>query len=502
MSTHVTDAVSKRIAAETAQVRTNLMYIDGRWVEGESGEFAEAVNPGTERVVSRSPVATVKDLHQGIDAARRAFDEGPWPRMTMRERSEVIRRWAAELDKRREELEALVAIETGAVRTPFSGVRGAIGFIEDTADIALKYPMFENLFTGDTPAMPWLPLGGGIVVKEPVGVVGAITPYNAPILITPWKLGPALALGNTVVLKPSPFTPTQSVVFVEALEAAGLPPGVVNLVFEGPGVSQELTEHPAVDLISFTGSDVVGQKVMAQSASTLKRLVMELGGKSPNIVFADADLDRVVPNTLQFLTIAGQGCSLQTRILVQRDVHDELVARIVDALAAVKVGDPVDAGVGMGPLISPAQRTRVESYVTSGIEDGGRVAFGGARPADLERGFFHDPTLMVLVDNRSRIAQDEIFGPVAVVIPFTDEDEAVRIANDSRFGLGGGVHSADVRKAWRVANRLRTGTVAINGGGAVTRAMGGYKASGFGREHGKWGFDEYAELKSITWRIE
>jgi aldehyde dehydrogenase (NAD+) len=334
-------------------------------------------------------------------------------------------------------------------------------------------------------------------------VVAAITPFNFPTYLNLWKLGPALAMGNTVVLKPSPYTPLEALLLGEVVDEVGMPPGVVNVITGGEEVGHELSTNPAVDMVAFTGSDGVGKRIMAQASSTLKRLVLELGGKSPSIVFADADLDHVAATAVRgFTRHCGQGCGTPTRVLVQQESHDALVEKMVRALGSVRVGNPADSSVTMGPLIREAQRSRVERYVGLGREAGAEVAFGGGRPAGLDRGFFVDPTLFVGVDNSMAIAQDEIFGPVACVIPFRDEDDAIRIANDSRYGLCAWVWSGDSRRAYDVARRLRVGMVNVNGtmGLCVEHGtFGGYKQSGIGREMSDHGLHEYVELKTVYW---
>jgi aldehyde dehydrogenase (NAD+) len=347
-------------------------------------------------------------------------------------------------------------------------------------------------------------LGQGAVLKEPVGVVAAITPFNFPFYLNLWKLGPALAMGNTVVLKPSPFTPLEAFFIAEVAEEVGFPPGVVNVVTGDEDAGRELTSNPKVDMVSFTGSDAVGRRIMGQGADTLKRLVLELGGKSPNIVFADADLERVGPAVAgAYIRHSGQGCGNPTRILVQEGVHDALVERVCAYLATVRVGDPADPATAMGPLIRESQRERSERYVRSGLADGARVAFGGGRPSHLPKGYYFEPTLLVSVENSMSVAQDEIFGPVACVIPFRDDDDAVRIANDTRYGLCGNVWSGDPLRAFAVARRLRCGMVNVNGGArmSVHGTFGGYKQSGLGVEQGDHGLHEFVQLKTVYWPI-
>jgi len=350
---------------------------------------------------------------------------------------------------------------------------------------------------------PGLGVAQGEVRREPFGVCALIPAYNFPFFLSMMKLIPALAAGCTTVLKPAPTTPLESLLLADFAEAAGLPPGVLNVVTGDVEAGHELTMHPMVDLVSFTGSDAVGRLVYTQAAATMKKVVLELGGKSASIVRADADLAAAVRGTVAGMTThAGQGCSLLTRTLVHESRHDEYVERVRTALAGVTVGDPTAESTTMGPLISEAQRAKVEKLIRTGEEEGARIAHGGGRPAGLDRGWFVEPTLFTGVDSAMTIARTEFFGPVGVIIPFRDDDEAVRIANDSPYGLGGGVWSTDTAAAHGIAARIRTGSVSINGGGTGVNPrapFGGYKQSGLGREWGAAGLDEYLQTKAITW---
>jgi aldehyde dehydrogenase (NAD+) len=347
-----------------------------------------------------------------------------------------------------------------------------------------------------------------VVRKEPIGVVAAITPFNTPMMLNSWKIGPALALGNVVVLKPSPYTPFSALIMARCAAEAGIPDGVLNVVTGDQAAGERLTTHPLVGMVSFTGSEVTGRRVAGQAADSVKRVVLELGGKSANIIFGDVDLDdpRVVGSVVAGFTIhAGQVCALNTRILVEDSISEELVKRIVDRLGAMKVGDPADPDVSMGPLIRETQRERVENYIKLGVAEGATLVAVGGRPPDLSRGYFVEPTLFSDVRNDMQIAQDEIFGPVGVVIPFQGTDEAIKLANASRYGLAGAVWSADTRRAFVVAQSLRTGTVDINGGSGRSvigpTPFGGYKHSGIGREHGEVGATEYLEYKTMTYPV-
>lgn len=477
------------------------LYIDGAWVESESETTIEVVNPATEEVIGVAPQATVGEVARAIDAARRAFDEGPWPTMTPHERAQVLLRMAEVMDKRRAELVDLNIAEAGSTRAlaEFLQVGVPIAHLRDMAERILPSFQFQR---GVLPTIGQ-GIGQGVVVREPAGVAALISAYNFPLFLNMMKLAPALAAGCTVVLKPAPTTPLEAFVLGEIAEEAGLPPGVLNIVTGDVDAGRELTTNPKVDLVSFTGSDTVGRLVYEQAAPSLKKVVLELGGKSASIVCEDADLAKVTESVVgNMITHAGQGCSLLTRTLVHRSRYDELVGAVTGALAHIKVGDPAGADTMMGPLISEAQRSKVEALIASGVEQGAKIAFGGGRPAGLEKGFFVEPTLFVDVDNSMEVAQKEFFGPVGVIIPFDDDDHAVRLANDSDFGLAGSVFSADPVRAFGIAKRIRAGLVGINGGGGgVTPHVpfGGYKQSGLGREWGEAGLEEYLQTKAITW---
>jgi aldehyde dehydrogenase (NAD+) len=402
---------------------------------------------------------------------------------------------------RRAELVDLIIAEAGSARPIAEMLQFETGF---------KYAQWFAERTASFPFQDPLPvqagprgLGQGVIVKEPIGVVAAITPFNFPLYLNLSKVVPALAMGNTVVLKPSPFTPLEAFVLGEIADEAGLPPGVLNVVTGDVAAGEHLTTHDAVDMISFTGSDFVGKKIMGQAADGLKKVLLELGGKSPNIVFAGSDVAKFAASAAFGFTIhAGQGCALPTRILAERSVYDEVVEGMRAALANVKVGDPTEKTTGMGPLIREAQRERVERYVAAGAAEGARLAHGGARPDGLDRGYFFEPTLFADVDSAMSVAQDEIFGPVGVAIPFDGEDDAVRIANDTRYGLAASVWHPNPVRAYELAQRIQAGTISINGGGGgpnLWGPFGGYKHSGIGREYGDYGLLEYAQLKTINW---
>jgi len=484
---------------------TYKLFIDGQFVDSTGDNATKVINPATEEVIGLVPEATVEDSARAVAAARRAFDEGPWGSYSPRERGAVLVRMADIMQRRFAELVDLNIAEAGSIRplAEFLQVGVPINAMRDFGDRVVYQYDWEK------PVPPFLNAGGamgiqqGIVQRTAIGVASLITAYNFPLFLNCFKLGPALAAGCTVILKPSPDTPLEALVLGEIADEAGLPPGVLNIIPAGIEASAELTTNRDVDMVSFTGSDFIGRKVYAQGADTLKRVVLELGGKSANIITEDVDLERIVPNILNnFLTHAGQGCSLQTRTLVHESRLDEVTGAIKAALDHVKIGDPADPTVGMGPLISEKQRTHVESIIKAGTDEGAELIYGGGRPAGLDKGFFVEPAVFVTTDNSRTVAQKEAFGPVSTIIPFTDDAEAVRIANDSDFGLGGGVWSKDPVRALGIARQIRTGQVTINGGGADLSPwtpFGGWKQSGLGREWGDAGLEEYLQTKSIIW---
>lgn len=480
---------------------SSQLYIDGVWTEGTSDARISVRNPATEAVIAEVPEASLADVRQAITAARRAFDDGPWPRMAPAERASILLRMAQEMERRLPELAAVNMAEAGSVRWLAESLQTSVpvAHLRDMAERVMP------AFAWERPMAPTIGAGisQGQLRREPYGVCALVAAYNFPFFLSMMKLIPALAAGCTAVLKPAPATPLESLLLGDFADAVDLPPGVLNVVTGGIDAGRELTTNPMVDLVSFTGSDAVGRMVYAQAAASVKKVVLELGGKSASIVRADADLDGAARSALAGITVhAGQGCSLLTRTIVHESVHDELVARIQAGLANVTVGDPADAATTMGPLISAAQRDKVEKLVRAGEEKGALLAGGGVRPPGLERGYFLAPTLFTGVDNAMTIARTEIFGPVGVVIPFRTDDDAVRIANDSPYGLSGAVWSADTAAAHGIATRLRTGTVSINGGGGGVNpraAFGGYKQSGVGREWGEFGLSEYLQTKSIAW---
>ncbi|ABW13964.1 aldehyde dehydrogenase [Parafrankia sp. EAN1pec] len=480
---------------------TYQLYIDGAWRDSDGDGVLEVLNPATEEVIGAVPDGTVSDVDRAVAAARRAFDEGPWPTLSANERATALLRMADVMERRVDELKELSVREAGSTRALADTLQVSVPLhhFRDMAERVLRQFPFERAMlptVGPT-------LAQGVVRREPYGVAALISAYNFPLFLNILKLAPALAAGCTVVLKPAPTTPLEAFVLGEMADEAGLPPGVLNIVSGGIAAGEALTTHPGVDIVSFTGSDTVGRLVYTQAAQSLKKVVLELGGKSANIITADVDLDLVVPTIVNGMTThAGQGCSLLTRTLVHRSRLDELVGLVKQSLDHITVGDPADPATTMGPLISAAQRAKVESLISAGRAEGAQVAYGGGRPAHLDKGFFVEPTLFVDVDNSMTVARKEFFGPVGVVIAFDDDDEAVRLANDSEFGLGGGVWAQSPVRAYEIAKRLRTGMIYINGGGAGSSphtAFGGYKQSGLGLERGEFGLEEFLLSKSIIW---
>ena len=485
----------------TTDLEQPRLYIDGAWVDASGDEHVAVVNPATEEVIAQVPQATAVDVDRAVASARNAFDAGPWPRLSPRERSDALMRFVQAVADRRDDLVDLIVAEAGSARPIAQALQfdTPLRYASWFAERAATFPFVDPL----PPQISPRGLGQGAILKEPIGVVAAITPFNFPLYLNLVKVVPALAVGCTAVLKPSPLTPLEAFALGRIADEVGLPPGVLNVVTGDVAASEHLTTHPGVDMVSFTGSDAVGKLIMGQAAQGLKKVLLELGGKSPNIVFEGSDIAKFAMGAAAGFTIhAGQGCALPTRILAQRGVYDEVVERVTGALAKIKVGDPNESGVMMGPLIREAQRERVERYVATGLAEGASIAFGGARPAGLERGYFFEPTLFAGVRSSMTVAQDEIFGPVAVAIPFDDEDDAVRIANDTRYGLAASVWHPDPVRAFELARRIHAGTVSINGGGGgphLWGPFGGYKQSGIGREFGDYGLLEYTQLKTVSW---
>jgi aldehyde dehydrogenase (NAD+) len=480
--------------------REERMLVDGALVDAADGGTYDDVDPATEQVIGVAADGGPADVDTAIAAARRAFDETSWS-TDLAFRVRCLRQLAAALEKHADELRATTVAEVGApvalthgahLDTPIEGV----GWV---ADLAERYGWETDL--GE--AAPFGLRSRRVVRREPVGVVGAITPWNFPHQINLAKVAPALAAGNTVVLKPAPDTPWCATLLGRlAVDETDIPAGVLNVVTSaGHDVGRLLAEDRRVDLVSFTGSTATGRSVMTAAAGNLKKVFLELGGKSAAVVLDDAPLGFAVASTaMQIMTHAGQGCAITTRLVLPRSRHDEGVERLIETMASLTYGDPRDPAHLMGPLISERQRQRVLGYVATGLAEGATVALGGGVPAHLPVGYYVEPTVLTGVDPAATVAQEEIFGPVLVVLAHDGDDDAVRIANDSAYGLSGAVYSASDERAGAVARRVRTGTIGVNGGlfYGPDVPFGGYKQSGIGREMGVAGFEEYLETKAIA----
>jgi len=484
------------------------LYIDGCWVAAD-GACEAVLNPATEAVIGHAPVGDIAAAASAIAAAREAFDTGPWPHLSMTERAAYMRRLHAALVARREQIAALIIAEVGCsqgvtyamqVDMPLAHVLTAI---EQSLHQELRHIPLEATPNPMNPTGPLI-LGSGSIEREAIGVVAGITGYNFPFLLNLAKVFPALLAGNTLVLKPSPFTPYSALLFGEIAAEIGLPKGVLNIVTGGVEVGSLLSSDPQVDMVSFTGSEAVGMSIMAQAASTLKRVHLELGGKSALIVRADADIQATAMGALAGLTVnAGQGCALLTRFVVHNSIREQFV-QVAKAMASqIKIGNPADPSVMMGPLIRESQRAKVEHFIANGRDAGATLVCGGGRPAGIKQGFFSEITLFDDVRNDMYIAQEEIFGPVGVTIGFDTDEEAIAVANDSRYGLNGGIASADAATAYQMARRIRAGSVYINGGGGKMpyAPIGGFKRSGIGREFGPDWLKEFTQEKSIIYPV-
>jgi len=481
------------------------MFIDGAWAEASNGATYGVPNPATEETIGTAPDATVADMHRAIAAARKAFDTGPWPRTSREERARVLRAIADGVEKRKEEFRQLLIAEAGATwLTHDIQLEQPIQLLRHYAELALTFEFEEPLPPRVSTSMLGTQVNCGIVYRQPAGVCGLIPTWNFPLFVAAQKLGPALATGCTVVFKPSPWGPLVNLFLAEVIAETDLPPGVVNFVTgQSTAIAETLVSDPRIDKVSFTGSVATGKKIMEAASKTLKRVHLELGGKSVAIFLDTDNLDMIAPQAASpSFFHAGQGCAMTTRVLIPREAHDTLVQKMVDFVRGmVKIGDPADPSTFLGPVIRDERRQKIEEYIASGKKEGAVLAHGGGRPKDLPRGYFLEPTIFCAVPNHIRIAQEEIFGPVVSVIPYADEDEAIRIANDSTYGLGGMILSRDTAKALELAKRIRTGVVWINNGiNMVDAPFGGFKESGLGREGGRYGVEEYTEIQHIAWK--
>ncbi|MCB2063149.1 MAG: aldehyde dehydrogenase family protein [Novosphingobium sp.] len=484
-----------------ARYRTRTLHlIDGEQVEPSSGEWFDAVDPCSGAVIAQIAEGNAEDVDKAVASARRAFEQGPWSRFKPSERQATLLRLADLVEAEFDDIALVDTLEMGRPITP------SRGFVSMVTRALRHYAGLATAIHGET-------LGNSSPVdllsytlREPVGVVGAIIPWNGPVFCAAWKCAPALAAGCTVVLKPSEKGSLTPLRFGELCLEAGIPPGVVNVV-TGHGVAgAALADHRDIDKITFTGSCGTGQKIIAASAGTVKRVTMELGGKSPNIVFADADLDLAVPAAaMAIFNNSGQVCSAGSRIFVERPIHDEFVARLVEFGEALRLGHTLDPETQIGPIVSRGQFDRVCSYLEVGPQEGARIALGGAplREGGFEAGFFIPPTVLGSVRDDMRVAREEIFGPVACVLPFDSFEEVVARANDTEFGLAAAVWTRDITRAHRAVKAIRAGTVWVNHYGAMDPAVpfGGYKMSGYGREGGSEHIESYLETKGVWIRI-
>ena len=481
-----------------SQFPESLLFIDGKLRPAQGKRTYPNVAPTTEEVAGQAADASPEDMDAAIAAARRAFDETDWS--TNRDfRIRCLKQLRDRLKEGADDNRRRVAAETGSTLGLTYGVQLdlPIKFIDWTLELAAKYEYQHDIGTTNLMGMP----SRRTVYREAAGVVGAITPWNVPMQINLAKIIPALAAGCTAVLKAAPDTPWTAAILGEAAARTDLPAGVLNIVTgsDKAGLGEKLTTDPRVDVISFTGSTATGRRIMAAASGTLKRVFLELGGKSANILLDDADFSTALLSGLAVCYHAGQGCAIATRMLLPRSRYDEALAMLKPMFEMMPYGDPDAMDQILGPLVSKAQHERVLNYIQIGKDEGARLVTGGGRPARLPHGYYVEPTLFADVDNKMRIAQEEIFGPVLAAIPYDDDDDAVRIANDSIFGLNGIVHSANPDRALAVAKRIRAGTININTANAfdADAPFGGYKQSGIGREMGVEGFEEYLQVKTI-----
>lgn len=472
------------------------MYINGQWVAAANDHTRTIINPYNQEPIANVPEGDETDTQTAINAARKAFDHGVWCHKPATERGKIVLSIAELIERDKAELAELETLDTGKTLTE------SLDDMSDIAEVFRYYGGLADKDGGDVIESP-IPDSRSKVVREPVGVCGQITPWNYPLLQASWKLAPALATGNTIVIKPSEITPLTTIKVTELIEEAGVPKGVVNLVLgSGAKTGQLLAESHAVDLISFTGGIETGRKIMTAASGNFKKIALELGGKNPNVVFADADFETAVDQALNAVFFhAGQVCSAGARLLVQDTIHDAFVNALVERTKHITLGNGFDSTTQSGPLISEEHRKKVENYVAIGVEEGAELIVGGKRPEndELQAGFFFEPTIFINCDTTMRIVQEETFGPLLTIESFSTEDEAVQLANDSKYGLAGALWTTDIRKAERVTSQLRMGTVWINDFHPyfAQAPWGGYKSSGIGRELGEQGLDEYTEVKHV-----
>jgi 5-carboxymethyl-2-hydroxymuconic-semialdehyde dehydrogenase len=469
-------------------------FIDNAFVPSLDGESFETHNPANNKPITEVASGTVRDADQAVKAARRAFDEGPWSRLPAEERARALRRIGDLIEKHADEIADVEIEDTGV---PTSQIKK--GAIPRAAQNFYFFADMADKITGES-----FPKDGEFMnytVRRPVGVAGLITPWNVPFMLETWKVAPCLAAGNTCILKPAEWAPLSANKLAEIIQEAELPPGTFNVLHGiGEQAGAALVAHPGVQLISFTGETATGQEIIRNGAGTLKRFSMELGGKNPTIIFEDADLERALDGAIwQVYSLNGERCTAGSRLLVQESIYSGFVNRLADRVRSIRVGDPTDPGTEVGPLIHPEHWQRVRGYMDVARQEGATILVGGDRPPDLPEGNYFQPTLIVEVRNSMKIAQEEIFGPVLVVIPFKDDEEALRIANDVKYGLAAYVWTRDMARGHRIAEAIESGLVWINSQNVrdLRTPFGGSKASGIGREGGHYSFDFYTELTTI-----
>ncbi|WP_027962987.1 betaine-aldehyde dehydrogenase [Halalkalibacillus halophilus] len=477
-------------------IKKQKQYIDGKWVNSFSNETREIINPFNQEVIAIAAEGNEKDAQAAINAARKAFDQGDWSTTPATERGQIVHKVADYIERDREELAQLESLDTGKT------VEESRGDMDDIASVFRYFAEMADKNGGELIDSP-IPNSISKVVHEPVGVCGQITPWNYPLLQASWKLAPALVTGNTLIIKPSEITPLTHVKVFELMEEAGVPAGVANLVLgAGATVGAELSSNTDVDLISFTGGIETGKKIMQAASVNVKKLALELGGKNPNVVFADADFETAVDQAMNAVFFhAGQICSAGTRLIIEESIHDEFVEKLVGRVKNIKMGDGFDDSTQMGPVISQDHLDKIVAYVDQGIKEGAKVEVGAKRPdaPELQNGFFYEPTILTGCTSDMTVVQEEGFGPVITVEKFSTEEEAIRLANDSIYGLAGGVWTQDIAKAERCVAKMRMGTVWINEFNLYFphAPWGGFKQSGIGRELGKLGIEEYQETKHV-----
>lgn len=474
------------------------LFIDGKYVDAVSGKTFDSVNPATGEVIAKVAEADYADVDLAVKAARKAFDEGPWPRMPIAERSAILMKMAAGIRARLMDMAELESLDTGKPIGESSHL--------DIPRSAYNFEFFAELIKHEgTACNPMDDKFLNYELREPVGVAGCISPWNLPLLLLTWKLAPALACGNTVVCKPAEFTPITASLLGEIANEAGLPPGVLNIVqgFGPNAAGSAITEHKDVDCLSFTGETTTGKVIMHAAANGLKEVSMELGGKAAAIIFADADLDVVIAQTIRstFLN-QGEVCLASPRLLVQRPIYDEFCKRYQAAAEALQFGDPLDHNTKIGSLVHAEHFERVTSYIEIAKAEGARLLFGGEKPnlpAPFDKGAFLKPTAFVDVNNKMRICQEEVFGPVVTIMPFDTEEEGIAIVNDVKYGLAGSVYTRDLQRAHRVARKIRAGIVWVNCWFVrdLRTPFGGMRESGIGREGGRLSLEFYSELKNV-----